>query len=82
MPSNVYEDFLRDLVYLLRHTGAEAQRKGDAEASDFERGRALAYVEILSLMQHQADSFMIPRDPILLSGFDPVNDPLDPPRPT
>jgi hypothetical protein len=81
MASNVHADYLRDLVYLLRRTGAEAQRKSEAEDSDYERGRAMAYVEILSLMQNQADSFMIPRDEILLSGFDPVNDPLDPPQP-
>jgi hypothetical protein len=77
-----YIAYIRDLVYLLRETGAEARRERDQNpGSEFEQGRALAYVEVLSLMQNQADSFMISKEEIGLAGFDPLNDPLDPPKP-
>jgi hypothetical protein len=41
----------------------------------------MAYVEVLSLMQKQADSFRLSRDELLLGGFDPEIDPIDPPPP-
>ena len=77
--SNTYQDYLRDLVYVLRERGAAAQAA--ATHSDLDRERAFAYAEVLSLMQTQADAFDIPRDDILLGDFDPLNGPLDPPSP-
>jgi hypothetical protein len=77
-----YAAYIRDLVYLLREAGAEAQRERKQNpGSGFEQGRALAYIEVLSLMQNQADSFMIAREEVGLAGFDPLNDPLEPPKP-
>lgn len=78
-----YKNYLRDLVYRIRENGAKAAAQSRASESgrEFQQGRALAYIEILSMMQNQADAFQIGRDELLLSGFDPVNDPLDPPRP-
>ncbi len=81
MGQDAYKDFVRDLVYLLRETAAEARRRSAAGSSDFDSGRASAYVEVLSLMQNQADAFQLPRDELLLSGFDPETDSLDPPPP-
>jgi len=76
-----YTAYIRDLVYLLREAGAEAQRERmKTPDSEFAQGRALAYIEVLSRMQNQADSFMIPRASLGLDGFDPLNDPLDPPQ--
>ena len=83
MTSDAFKNYIRDVVYLLRETGAEAQRKSKRkeQAPDFDAGRALAYVEVLSLMQNQADAFQLSRDDLLLGGFDPEVDPIDPPRP-
>lgn len=81
MSSDVYKDFIRDLVYLIRETGAEARRRSAVGASDFDAGRAMAYVEILSLMQNQALAFQLPPEDLLLAGFDPETDSLDPPPP-
>jgi hypothetical protein len=83
MPIDAHRAYIRDLVYLLRERCAEARRRsiGNAEGSDFEDGRAMAYVEVLSLMQHQADAFELPREELLLAGFDPECDPVDPPPP-
>ena len=78
-----YKNYLRDLVYRLRENGAKAQvqSRSAQDGREFQQGRAMAYMEILSMMQNQADSFQIPRDDLLLSGFDPLNDSLEPPRP-
>jgi hypothetical protein len=84
MSDDSYKNYIRDLVYLLRQTGAEAQRRSAeaGPAAQFEAGRAMAYVEVLSLMQNQADAFQLPPDQLLLSGFDPEIGPIDPPPPT
>jgi hypothetical protein len=83
MTSDAYKNFIRDVVYVLREVGAEAQRKSKTagQSSTFDAGRALAYVEVLSLMQNQADAFQLSRDDLLLAGFDPEVDPIDPPSP-
>lgn len=80
---NEYKAYIRDLVYILRERCAEARRKseGTEEGSDFDDGRTMGYVEVLSLMQHQADAFQLPREDLLLAGFDPERDPVDPPPP-
>lgn len=78
-----YKNYLRDIVFRIRENGAKAVARGreEQDGREFQQGRALAYIEILSMMQNQADVFQIEREELLLSGFDPVNDPLDPPRP-
>ncbi len=48
--------------------------RGEGTGEGFQAGRALAYTEVLSLMQSQADSFQIPREVLALDGFDPVSD--------
>jgi hypothetical protein len=77
--------YSRDLVYLLRERGADAARLQASSTGDdamFQSGRALAYVEVLSLMQHQADAFMLNATELGLVGFDPeVADQLAPPVP-
>ena len=59
MTGDTYRNYIRDVVYLLREIGADAQRKSrkTEQSSDFDAGRALAYVEVLSMMQNQADAF-------------------------
>jgi hypothetical protein len=67
---------------VLREEGADAKRRSKAASGDdrvFQEGRALAYVEVLARMQTDADAFSLPKEELLLAGFDPVNDPLDPP---
>jgi hypothetical protein len=68
--------YIGDLVLLLREAAeaAKRQQRTEPENADFHAGRAMAYVEVLSLMQSQADSFMIPREELRLDGFDPAND--------
>ena len=56
-----YKNYLRDLVYRLRENGAKAvaQGRGAQSGREFQQGRAMAYMEILSMMQNQADVFQI-----------------------
>ena len=70
------QSYLRDLVYLLKEEAEKAREnsRDEGTGTGFQAGRALAYAEVLSLMQSQADSFLIPRDMLGLEGFDPAAD--------
>ncbi|MBK8213030.1 MAG: hypothetical protein IPK71_04705 [Myxococcales bacterium] len=83
MMNSDYADYIRDLFYMFREAAAEAQRdkKTRPEEAAYHEGREMAYVEVLLRMQSQADAFMIPREDVGLSGFDPLKDPLEPPKP-
>lgn len=80
----IYQEYIRDLFFLLREGAAEAQRDkvNHPEQAAYHEGREIAYVEVLLLMQSQADAFMIPREHVGLADFDPLKDPLAPPAPT
>jgi hypothetical protein len=73
-----YAYYLRDLGYLLREKGEqtrdEVRAAGTEAEKAFENGRQMAYVEVLSLMQQQADAFGIPRSELCLDGLDPEAD--------
>ena len=78
-----YAAYIRDVFYLFREAAAEAQRDKNSrpEEARYHEGREMAYVEALLRMQSQADAFMIPRAEVGLDGFDPLKDPLEPPKP-
>lgn len=67
--SDSAENYLRDLVWLIRKELESAA----VETDDFSRGRALAFVEVLSLMQAQAAAFGISFDAIGLGEIEPAN---------
>lgn len=75
--------YIRDLVHLFREAAAEAQRdkKSFPDSAGYHEGREMAYVEALLWMQSQADAFMIPREDLGMSGFDPLKDSLEPSNP-
>ena len=79
--AKVYECFLRDLIFKLRETAAEAGRTSAETAADWDRGRECGLREALSWMQHYATTFEIPQAPILLDGFDAMIDRVEPPEP-
>jgi hypothetical protein len=79
-----YAAYIRDLFYMFREAAAEAQQdkvRCPNEAR-YHEGREMAYVEALLRMQSQADAFMIPREDVGLAEFDPLKDPLEPPKPS
>ena len=76
--TNLADNYIRDLGYLLRERAFEAkERFHAAEGSDargFEGGRYMAYYEIISLMLSQAESFNLPPEMIALQNLDPEAD--------
>ena len=68
--------YIRDLVYLLRESAEDANESSRDEGTGegFHAGRAMAYAEVLSLMQSQADAFLIPRRLLNLDDFDPAEE--------
>jgi hypothetical protein len=73
-----YANYLRDLGYLLREKGEQTSGEIRAASTEAEKafydGRQVAYYEVLSLMQQQADAFGIPRSELCLDGLDPEAD--------
>lgn len=67
-----HANYLRDLGYLVREAGEQA-KKDAARASEsdrlFQQGRLMAYYEVLSLMQQQAEAFQLPLEELALDGF-------------
>jgi len=77
---DVHTSYVRDLFFLIRERAAKAQRDkvGETESVAFHAGREMAFIEVLLMMQSQADSFMISRSDLGIDGFDPTTDSLDP----
>lgn len=70
--------YLRDLGFTIREKALEAKRTNDAvpENTDggFSLGRLMAFHEVVSLMQQQADAFSISLAEIGLADIDPEKD--------
>lgn len=64
------KNYLVDLVARLRENADEANSRGSEDL--FQSGRALAYAEVLAIMQRQAEAFLIPLNELKLDGFDPI----------
>jgi hypothetical protein len=73
-----YASYLRDLGYLVREAGEQTRTEvataDTAEDKLFQEGRRMAHIEVLSLMQQQAEGFGIPLPELCLDGLDPEND--------
>lgn len=78
MTDLVLERYLLDLGALLKEKGlaARAATATTREPLDYQyaQGRLMAFVEVLSLMQQQADAFGLDQASLSLSGFDPEQD--------
>ena len=68
---DVHQSYLRDLVSWLRKRAEEARDEPpSADADGFQKGRAMAYVEVLGFMQSQADVFLLNREEVNLHDFE------------
>jgi len=70
--SNEY-NFLKDLVLLLRDLVTQV-KQSTSPSMEFEKGRLLAYYEVLSLIQQQAKAFGVDMAEINMEDFDPDKD--------
>lgn len=69
-----YAHYLRDLGTVLKERALEARKQRDSERTDFQRGRLLAYYEVLSTMRNQADAFDLSVEDLNLHDVDPDRD--------
>lgn len=74
-----YRNFLVDLTPLILERAREAKNaksravRGSAQ-HEYEAGRLMAYNEIVSILQQQADGFAIPLSELGLDKIDPDRD--------
>jgi hypothetical protein len=66
--------YLRDLGALLKERAFEARARRDAEKTEFDAGRTMAYYEVLSTMQNKATAFGLTLEELQLEDVDPDRD--------
>ena len=75
---DTYGYYLRDLGYLIREAAEESKHRvataKTTEEKEFHLGRKFGYMEVVSLMQQQADGFGIPYSELCLDDLDPERD--------
>jgi hypothetical protein len=74
-----YRYYLFDLGLIVKERALEAVRQRDAEPSgslarEFESGRVLAFNEVISIMQQQAEGMDIPLTELRLDDIEPDRD--------
>jgi hypothetical protein len=69
--SQTAESYLADLGAEILALARESQREATAESDGFEKGRRMAFYEVLSLMKQQAAAFGLPEEAVGLQGVDP-----------
>ena len=74
------ENYLVDLIYLLRERGAEATERRLSSSNAFDEGREIAYREVLNLIKSQAKNFGLDLPSLGLANLDPMTDALEPPK--
>lgn len=74
-----YKYYLRDLGNLIKENARKAkqtasEQEADTEDYQFQTGRLMAYYEVVSLMQQQAQGFEIPLEELDLKDVNPDRD--------
>jgi hypothetical protein len=69
--ASVYENYLRDLGFLIKEMAIESCRSAKETHSDFATGYMAGFHRVVSLMQQQAEAFNIPLEKLRLDGIDP-----------
>ena len=69
-------NYLYDLAVLLKEKAFEAKgsKENDSAGKDYNLGRSMAFYEVISLMQQQAQAFGIPLNEIALADINPDRD--------
>ncbi len=78
MNADSYRQYLRDLGSLISDKAREAKQLKEKSAGtddfEFNLGRLMAFHEVVSLMQQQAEAFGLPLDELGLAGLSPDTD--------
>lgn len=77
--SRTHEDYLFDLGLLIKERALEARRQRDGSPQgsserEFHSGRVLAFNEVISIMQQQAEGLGIPLTDLRLEDIEPDRD--------
>lgn len=77
--SGQHKDYLFDLGFLLKEHALEARQQRDAATPssaqrEFHAGRVLAFNEVISIMQQQADGLGLPLSDLRLDDIEPDRD--------
>lgn len=67
-------NYLRDLIGLIVEKAREAKQERDSSNTDYDIGRLMAYHEVVSLIQQQAEVFDLSHDEI---GMPQINPEID-----
>jgi hypothetical protein len=75
----MHEDYLFDLGLLIKERALEARRQRDespqgSQEREFQSGRVLAFNEVISIMQQQAEGLGIPLTDLRLEDIVPDRD--------
>lgn len=63
--------YLRDLGQLVKDKALEAKERKESSSNPYDTGFLMAFYDVISLMQSQADVFGISREQISLSDINP-----------
>ena len=78
MDKDIYKDYLKDLIVILKEYASVAKSKKDnsidTKSGEFISGYLMGFHRIFSLMQQQAEGFQIPLKELGLDDIDPNND--------
>ncbi len=78
MEKTIFENYLKDLIYLLKENALEAvgntKKLAKKEDLEFSQGYSTAYYEVISLLQNQAQAFNIPLEELGLDDINPDKD--------
>lgn len=72
--TTVYQNYLKDLGFLIRELALEAKQQAVKKDTDFSTGYMAGFHRVVSLMQQLAETFDIPFDEIGLEGIDADED--------
>ena len=77
--SETHKDYLFDLGLLIKERALEARRQRDASPAEsleheFQSGRVIAFNEMISIMQQQAEGLGIPLSDLRLDDIEPDRD--------
>jgi len=76
---NKYRNYLYDLGFLIKERALNAKKTREQEEKGsegymYESGRLMAFNEVVSIMQQQAEAFGIPLEELRLEDIDPDRD--------
>ena len=77
--SDRHKDYLFDLGFLIKERALEARRERDSASlgsveREFDAGRVLAFNEVISIMQQQAEGIGLPLSDLRLDDIEPDRD--------